>query len=158
MSNHKLYKLLSILQNKPIYFHNKPTYFLIKQKIYNSINQSHQIILIHSTINKMNQLSKHISNQLDQNHNILKQPFPKQIPIKLEISIFEFIHPIIKQIKLNKILHEAQYLLPSNLKTNIEPKLIPKLQHSIIHSIYNYKEALHLNHLKYIFIIHSKKA
>jgi hypothetical protein len=142
MSNHKLYKLLSILQNKPIYFHNKPTYFLIKQKIYNSINQSHQIILIHSTINKMNQLSKHISNQLDQNHNILKQPFPKQIPIKLEISTFEFIHPIIKQIKLNKILHEAQYLLPSNLKTNIEPKLIPKLQHSIIHSIYNYKEAL----------------
>jgi hypothetical protein len=141
-SNHKLYKLLSILINKPTYFYPKPTYFQIQHHTTQLINIHHQTIVSLSTPAQNKKLALYISTQLDTNHKNLSRLPPKLQPNKLELLITEFTHPIFNQLNIPKLLHDNQTYLPSSINKTIQPKLIFKTNKPISHTLFNHKQAL----------------
>ena len=140
MSNHKLYKILSILQSKPMYFYPKPFKFETHQNIsslHNHVSKSHSKITIQI-------LSEYVSNQLDINHKNWKSDAKnkKSQFHSFNVLLTEHIHPIIKKLHLSHLLHQSTKYLPSPLNKTIQPKLVYKTSKSTSHYLFNFTQSI----------------
>jgi hypothetical protein len=141
ISNHKLYKLLSILINQPSHFYKKPTQFLKQHKTIQTINSLHTIIQNLYPPTYITRLAKHITDQLSLNYQNKKPRDKTQPQTKFDIIVLEHYAPYIKTLPFKQMLHEHQCLLPNSINKSLKPIIIYKNSKPTSHFLYNFNHA-----------------
>jgi hypothetical protein len=141
ISNHKLFRILSILINKPSQFHKKPTKFLLQHK---TISQNTKL---HNTIKRLHpeqyitRLAKYVTDQIQANYDNRK-PQDKAINIeKLDIFMLEHYASYIRSIPITHIINNNKHLLPPNIPKDTKFTIIYRNSKPTSRTLFNFKKA-----------------